>query len=449
MSALFGDLPATIVQRREPGGMPRLRVADRQQVTWQPLALDDLLAPDHLARAVLVFVCGLDLAPLRAAIRSCGARAGAPATDPEILVALWLFAIISGVGSARALARLCEEHVAYRWLCGGVGMNAHTLSDFRVDHEAWLDGVFTTSIAALLEGEVISLAQVAQDGLRVRAAAGAGSFRRGESLQENLEAARQQVETLKAELRAAPAAGNSRSRAAQQRAARERQQRVEAALAALPEAEERLRRNGGAKKPDKKTGKPQPARVSTTDAEAHVMKMPDGGFRPAYNIQFAAETEHGFIVGVAASDSGADQPSLEPMVEQVITRTGRTPRQWLMDGGFVKGQSITTLRRDHGIDVYAPPMAGKGPRDAADPARHDTPELAEWRARMATDAAKGIYRKRAATIECANAHARRRGLYSIPVRGRCKARIIALWHALAHNLMCGLRVAQCAAAQAA
>jgi transposase len=446
MSEVFGWLPVPACPSGEVGGAPRLRLADRQ-VVWQG-RLDELLDPDHIARSVLMFVRRLDLAPLRAMIRSRGSRPGGPATDPEILVALWLLAIIDGVGSARMLARLCVEHIAYRWLCGGVGMNQHTLSDFRVDHEVWLDGVFTTSVAALLQGGVISLAEVAQDGLRVRAAAGAGSLRRGESLQEHLAAARQQVEALKAAAQPA-AAGERGSRAARERAAHERQQRLEAAVAALPEAQERLRRNGGAKK--KKNGKPaapKQARVSTTDAEAHVMKMPDGGFRPAYNFQFSAETTNGFIVGVDASDSGADQPSLEPMVEQVIERTGETPEKWLVDGGFVKGQSITALAREHDILTYAPPMAGKGSRDPAEPAKGDTPEQAEWRARMASEAAKQIYRRRAATIECVNAQARQRGLYRITVRSRRKARIIALWYAMAHNLICGLRVARRAAALA-
>jgi transposase len=450
MSDLPGGMAAPADRPEASPVMPRLRRADRR-LLCPPMPLDDLLEPDHLARTVLAFVQRLDLAPLYAAIGSRGTQAGAAATDPEILAALWLFATLNGVVSARVLARLCVEHVAYRWLCGGVGMNPHTLSDFRVAHAAWLERVFTSEIAGLLEAGVISLEQVAQDGMRVRAAAGAGSFRRGATLQAHLQAAEAQVETLEAAAQDVPAGGNRRAAAARARSARSRRQRLQAAVAALPEAERRQRCNGRAKKKrkGKKGGPPPQPRTSMTDAEATVMKMADGGFRPAFNIQFAAETQHGIIVGVDASDTGADQPSLLPMVQQVIARTGWTPKRWLMDGGFINGKSITALQRDHHIVVYAPPKASTGNRDPAAPVKGDTPEQAEWRARMATDEAKQIYRQRGATIECVNAHARQRRLYSITVRGRAKARTIALWYAVAHNLMCSLRLERQAAAKTA
>jgi len=110
-------------------------------------------------------------------------------------VARWLYATLEGVGSARA--RLCEEHDAYRWMCGGVSVNYHTLADFRVEHLGYLNGVLTSSVAALLAEGLVTLTRVAQDGLRVRASAGAASFRRQERRQEYWAEATAQVEALR------------------------------------------------------------------------------------------------------------------------------------------------------------------------------------------------------------------------------------------------------------
>ena len=137
------------------------------------------------------------------------------------MMALWLWATVEGVGSARQLARLCEQHLAYRWLCGGVSMNYHTLSDFRVAHAAVLDRLLAGGVAALVAQGLVVLDVLAQDGLKVRAAAGAGSFLRRERLGKLAVAAKARVARLRAELEADPAAGDRRQRAAQQRAARE------------------------------------------------------------------------------------------------------------------------------------------------------------------------------------------------------------------------------------
>lgn len=295
-------------------------------------------------------------------------------------------------------------------------------------HGAWVDAALTSSIAALLVAGVISLSRTAQDGLRVRAAAGSASFRRQDSLQTHLAAAEQQVQTLKRELEQAPEASRNRKQAAELRAATEREARLKLALAALPAAEARTVRN---------KGKLENARVSSTDAEATVMKMPGGGFRPAYNTQLAAETGHGLVVGMEVTDTGADQPSLVPMVEQIETRYGQCPDDHLVDGGFVGRDGITQLA-GRGVAVYAPPRQTKtGEEGAAQP--DDTPELIEWRQRMATEEAKAIYRQRASTIEWVNAGYRNRGFRQIAVRGRHKVRAIVGWQALAHNLLCILR----------
>jgi transposase len=425
----------------EEGGRARLQRPDRDQVELRPTHLDGLLPPDHRARLVWEFVESLDLSPLHARIRAVEGHAGRPAIDPAILLALWLYATLEGVGSARALARLCQEHDAYRWICGGVGVNHHTLADFRVDHADVLDGLLTASVAALVAEGHVTLERVAQDGMRVRASAGAASFRRRDALDEALAEAEAQVTALRAELDDDPAATSRRVAAARERAARERAERVRSALGQLPAAEAARKRN---RQPT------EGARASTTDPEARVMKMADGGFRPAVNAQLATDTASQVIVGVDLSDIGSDHGQLGPMVRQLERRHGRAPGAMLVDGGFVNLDDIETLSTTHcGTTLYAPPTRPRHPeRDPYLPRPDDRPAVAAWRVRMGTPEAKAIYRERAATAECVNAIARNRGLRQLPVRGLEKARAILLWFALAHNLLRSIHLRRMATAPA-
>jgi transposase len=404
-------------------GAPRLREADRTQVCLRPVDLEGLLPEEHRARIVWAYVEGLDLTPLYQQIQAVEGEAGRPATDPKILLALWLYATLEAVGAARALDRLCSTHLAYQWLCGGVPMNYHTLADFRTAHEAFLDSLLTQGVAALMAQDLVTLERVAQDGVRVRASAGAASFRRRPTLEACLAAAEAHVQALRAELDADPGATTIRQRAARERAARERQARVAQALAHLPALEAK-------KKRDERTK----ARASTTDPEARVMKMADGGYRPAYNLQFATDTGAQVIVGVDASNAGTDHGQLAPMVEQIEARHAEAPGATLVDGGFVTKEDIETV--SDRTTVYAPVPKPKDPaRDPHVPLPTDTPALAAWRERMGTPEAQAIYKERAATAECVNAQARNRGLRQLGVRGLAKVRLIALWYALAHNLM--------------
>ena len=403
---------------------PRLRQADREQLL-PPMPLNDLLTDDHQARIVWRFVEGLDLTDCYARIRSVEGHPGRPAADPRILTALWLNATLEGVGSARALDYLCIHHNAFRWLCGGVCVNYHSLSDFRVQHLEFLDDLLTHSVAVLREQGLVDLNRVAQDGMRVRASAGAASFRRRPTLEECLVEATEQVQRLRAELEDDPGAGPRRQQQAQKRAAREREERLREALKRLPELEAK-------KKADEKAK----ARCSNTDPEATVMKMGDGGFRPAYNFQFATATDSQIIVGVEVTTSGSDQGQLAPMVEQIHERFGQRPQELLVDGGFASHADIAAVSTpDQGGVVYAPVPEPKDPkRDRYTPREGDSAAVAAWRVRMGTAQAKEIYKERAASVECVNALARNRGLRQLTVRGRLKAKAIALWYAIAHNL---------------
>ena len=444
-------------------------MAQRDQVELRACDLDAALAPDHAARSVWAFVQRLDLTALYASIKSVRGRAGAPAIDPAILMALWLWATIDGVGSAREVQRLCGRDDPYRWLCGGVNVNHHTLADFRVAHGPWLDAQLTSSITALLERRLVTLELVAQDGLRVRASAKASSFRRKERLQQLHEAARQQVQALKAELDADAGASARRKHARLERSALDRAQRLAQALHTLERLERRsqdqvqskadhrraekltskstgqrvlasskptTRATTNAATPAGQAGKPaaQP-RASTSDPQARIMKMADGGFRPAYNVQLAVDEKTQLIAALEVSDQGSDMHEMVPLHAQLVARYKHTPAHWLADGGYPKHAAIEHLSRCGTQPVTPPAKSRKKDFDPLAPQSTDSAELARWRGLMASDEGKALYRRRSASVECANAQLRRRGLYHFNVRGMLKARSVVLWHALAHNLM--------------
>ena len=401
---------------------PRYETANRTQVELYPCDLEALLPAGHAARLVWRFVEGLALTTFYDAIRARVGHPGRSPIDPRILIALWLYATIDGVGSAREVDRLCQHHDAYRWIRGGVSVNYHTLSDFRVQHHAALDALLTQSIAALIKRKVITLARVAQDGTRVRASAGLRSFRRRPTLEEALRVARRHVERT---ARQEDGAALSRQAGAQARAAAEQVARVEEALAEMPAVEAAKVRNHSKATP----------RVSTTDPEARKMKMTDGGFRPAYNVHFATDVDSRAIVGVAVTNVGSDQPEFVPMLDQLLARTGRAPTDALVDGGFVTHEGITAAAAQ-GVTVYAPVPKPKTARDPAAACPGDSPAVVAWRTRMATDDAKAIYKARAATAEWVNADTRtHRTLGPLLVRGLGKVHTWVLWIALAHNMM--------------
>jgi transposase len=422
----FDRGPQKEAQEASRSGPRRLRHAVRDQVEFQDCSLDELLPEDHQARIVWDYVCQLDLSELRGRIQAVEGGPGQAPADPRILLSLWLYATLRGVGSARELNRLCRDHMAYRWICGGVSMNYHTLADFRAQHVELLDRLLTESVAGLMAEGLVTLDRVAQDGMKVRASAGAASFRRQPTLEEALAQAEEQLAQLKKELEADPAASKTRQQAARQRAAEERTERIHAALEQV------------AKIAEGKKAKDRPkARASTTDADARVMKMADGGFRPAFNVQLATATDSQIITGVDVTNSGGDQGQLAPMVEQHQERYEKTPDEMVVDGGFVKKADIDAVSPPQGgTTVYAPVMESKDPqRDPHTPRDDDSPAVAQWRQRMATDEAKAIYRERAATAECVNALARNRGLQQFLVRGLRKAKGVVLLYALVHNLM--------------
>jgi len=448
-SSLFPSLPeSSAVCSKTPGqtGAARVLTAQRDQIALRPVDLESTVGPEHAVRNVWAFVERLDLSALYAEIGSVEGGAGRAAIDPKILMALWLYATVDGVGSAREIERLTETHDAYRWICGGVNVSYHTLSDFRCALVDVLDELLTESVAVLVNKGLVKLERVAQDGMRVRASAGAGSFHRRSTLEWCLKQARAQVQALKEEIEADPNASNRRRRAACERAAKERQARLAQALEQLAEVEKQKNKKKAVAKKENETEeqyrKRSEPRASSTDAEARVMKMADGGFRPAYNVQLASTPDSQIIVGVDVNNCGSDGGQISPMLEQVQRRYQKRPDEWLADGGFANDADIEDAHRA-GTTVYAPVRHPRNSsRDPYLPLPDDSEALAQWRQRMGSEAAKEIYKQRAATAECVNAIARGRGLSQFLVRGLNKVKAVALWYALAHNLMRAVTLTQ-------
>jgi transposase len=424
---LFEGLTEQTAPERLAG---RARVVSpvRNQVELVATDLDALIASDHPARLVWSFVGGLNLEPLYTAIKVREATAGRPAIDPAVLMTLWLYATVDGVGSARAIERLCASSNPYRWICGGVSVNHHTLADFRVEHVAFLDEILTAGVATMVAKGLVRLEELAQDGMRIRANAGASSFRRAPTLGKAMKQARKRVERLKRELDDDPDASNRRKRAAQERAARENERRVAEALAELDriKAERAKARNKAKSEP----------RVSTTDPEARVIKMASGGFRPAWNAQIASDPQSQVVVAVDVSNSSSDRGHMQPMLERIRHRLKMMPKRYLVDGGYTDRADIDWCASSEGggVKVYCPLTHSKHGTPPEAPRRDDGPGALDWRRRMSTPTGKAIYRHRA-KAECIHAHFRRRGLKTVLVRGIEKVKAVLLWHAIAHNML--------------
>ena len=435
---LFEDLPENEPVEAGWAGPPRLREPVRDQVELRAVDLEALLAAEHPARVIWAYVEKLDLSALEQRVQARAHGPGQSPPSPRLLLALWLYATTQGVGSARALARLCESQDEYRWLCGGVRLNYHGLSDFRTEHPELLERLLIANVASLSVANVINLDEVVQDGLRVRASAGTGSYRREKKLYKELRKAKRLVERLREENDDDPDASNRRIRAAKERAAREREAQVQAALAQLAEIEAHRARKGRANRNNKKGAKPSEPRASTTDPQARVMKMPDGGFRPAYNCQIATVAEGQIVIATSAETTGSDRGLMRPMVETIKQDFDRLPKRQLVDGGFNKNEDIEWAAAG-GVKVYGPAVKSKHNTDPYAPRPDDGPGVAAWRRRMKSPHGKGVYKRRAPG-ECINARFRNWGLRQFLVRGREKVLCVLRWFALANNILAGHRL---------
>ena len=371
-------------------GEARFIRADRRQVRWDMIDLDSLLPLDHRARVVWSFVERLDLSPLYEAIRAREGEPGRPPPDPAVLLALWLFATVEGVGSARELDRLTERDVAYRWLAGGVALNHHGLSDFRVDHAELLDALLRDSVTALIAEGLVSLEEIVVDGTKIRASAGRGSFKTRKTLEKVSAAVARRLAALKAEVAGVDGAASSRRRqAARERATREVAERAMKARDVLTELEaERARRLKTHAVDEAKKSEPS---ASLTDPEARRMRFADGAVRAGYNAQIAADARAGIIVAIEMTDRRNDAGLAGPMIDAIARRYNAVPKRLLVDTHYATAEAIVALAgHPKGVvTVFAPPPPARQDVKPAALARRAKERAREpdavrtWRTRMA------------------------------------------------------------------
>ena len=411
---------------------PDVRVSrpERLQREWRDFCLDEALPQDHQARTVWAYVESLNLAPLYEQIRVSQHTPGRPPITPEILVSLWLLATLESISSARELDRRCTRDMPYMWICGGVSVNYHTLSDFRTQHSEFLESVLIDSVATLIEQGLVPLETVAQDGMRVRANAGSSSFRRKPTLDELQQQATKHLERLKeeSESESARQEADARKQAARERAARERKERIDEAI--------KQREKLAAQREKRKKGDGRQTRVSTTDPDARRMKMANGGYDPAFNVQFVSDGDARMIVGVDVTNEGTDGSQMAPMVDQLESNYGKRPDRILVDSAFATQAAVTDVESKATKVVGGIPRAGqleKNGKDPYSPQRRDSEEYKQFRARMAEPSYQEVYKLRPSIAEFPNAVCRNNGLRQFRVRGLAKVKAVAIWHALAFN----------------
>lgn len=423
----------------------RVVEANRAQTSWSLVNLEDDLPEDHMARLVWDFTGTLDLAALYDKVRAREGGAGRPAADPRVLLALWLLATIEGVGSARALDRLADQSLGYRWLRAGVSINYHGLADFRAGHGDVLDILLTRSLAAFIAQGLATPDEIIIDGTKVKASAGKSSFKRAVRLDEAEAAARQRIAALKAELDDDPAATSNRQRAARERAQRERLEQIAKARETLRVIDqERSKRAGHDLKNVERMKAP---RASLSDSQARRMRFADGAVRPGYNVQVAVTSGEGFITAIQATDRRADSGLVKPMLEESERRTQTSAVRVLADTGYAHAADITALgtRARDPVEAFIWPVKDrKGVKPETLAARErergrENETLKAWRKRMASEQGEMVMKRRG-RIERVNAHLKNHGFGVMLVRGLVKVQAVALLHALAHNLLTALRL---------
>ena len=392
----------------------------------QLMSLDQMLPENHFARTVCAYVDQLDTSLLYQDIVVTAHQAGRTATNPDVMLSLWLLATLEGIGSARELARRCDRDMAYMWICGEVSVNHRCLSEFRVNSGEFLDGLLTDTVTAMIHSNVVAYDTIAQDGMRVRASAGTSSFRRAprlEKLKEEVKAFVDQLGGKDDDDR--PNDGQGIKRVSHQ----QRLERIEDALEQMEDLAERREK--------RKKGDGEKTRVSTTDPDARNMKMANGGYNPAYNVQFASDMSSRIIMGVCVTNQGTDGYELPLMLGQLKARYGHVPKTTVTDSAYATKPSITQTTQLGVTPVSSIPREDQLKAHGKDPYQRqkgDTDEYEAFRQRMLEAKNIELCKQRPSVAEFANADCRNRGLQQFNVRGLAKVQVIALWHALCFNL---------------
>jgi hypothetical protein len=249
--------------------------------------------------------------------------------------------------------------------------------------------------------------------------------------------AKEQVEALRKEIDADPAACLNRQIAAKKRAAEERKNRIGQAL---DEHKKLIIEKGQTKKKHRKPfteEEKKEIRASTTDPEARKMKMSNGGYSPAYNVQLAVDTGSRFIVGFDVIKN-LDSGQLSKMFDQLNSKYNVKASEWLVDKGYLEFNDLTKVQKK-GCKVYVNPSL-KGKKEPNAVSEKENAELGEWRKRMGTEEAKEIYKDRASNSEWANAGMRNRGLIQLLVRGLKAVKGTIGLQVIAHNITMAMRL---------
>jgi len=409
---------------------------DRAQLRWEMVDLDSQLPDDHRARLVWAFVQGLDLGEFYDRIKARDEVAGRPATDPQVVLAVWLYATMEGIGTARAIDRLCQQHAAYRWLCGGAPINHDLLATFRRENAATLDRLLSQSLTGLIAEKLITLEELTIDGTKVRARAGRGSMSKRKRLENIEKVVAERVAELKGELDKDPAEPERQRKRRALQAAEERVRRIERAHQKLAElVQEQAARAKRHAKEEAEKGAPK---VSVSDPEARVMRLADGAVAPAWNVQVA--TTNGFIVAIDPTDRRNDGGLAPGLVEKIVERCGRVPQRLLADTTAMTQEDIVKLDAHYPqMTVYSPPpperteVTAETLRKRRWRRRREPAAVQAWRTRMASEDGQQTYRRRKLT-ERAHGIIKNRGMSRFLVHGRDKVRAICLLQALALNL---------------
>lgn len=418
-------------QKKEKAGTGRQRFkkGERHQVEFFEGTLDELVPQNHPVRSIDAWVDAQDLSELTKRFRAVEGEAGATPFHPGVLLKLWIFATLESVGSARELSSLLKRDNLYRWLAGGLTICHRVLSAFRVLDGDFLEGLLTRHVADLMNTGLVTMQTVAQDGMRVRANAGKSSFHRQSTL-EALEAqVQEQLQVLREELdHPSGESRDSRETARRLLAKDEQLKRIRQAQEERAKLEEQRSRRS-AKEPE--------ARASTTDPEARTMKMANGGYNPAFNVQYVTDASSKVIVSVHVTNQGTDAGQAGPALEIMSRSYSPTPDHFLADGGFATRENVDSCAAA-GTTPYMPvkerqKKIDKG-LDPTAPQPGDSEAVKEWRKRMELEEAKALYKLRCETAELVNAQTRNHGFQQMPVRGLRKARCVALLHALTHNI---------------
>lgn len=405
----------------------------RNQTEFRITCLDDLVAKDHKVRIIWDFVNEMDISVCFEDIYSFDGAVGRSTADPKILLTLWIYSILDGNCSARKLEELCENHDVYKWICGGISVNRTSLAEFRSQNPRKFDELLTSCLAVMVKFGLINDADFSQDGTKVKANAGYNSFSREDSLKDIEAKLTNYISQLKLEEKANPSIYEKRKMAA----AVEKQNRVKSALRNLEETKcERIK--NGIKNGDRPTGDElQKVRASVTDPDVRKMKMGDGGFRLAYNLQFATGLDSRVIYGVhvvKTLDPGTPPAVMAQVSERLKKLNLSAIKNWIADCAYSAKIDIETAALLFpNCSYYAPPKLKKGLDPTKENIKKDSEAVKKWRKMINSETTKEIYKKRCSTAEFSNMHAKNQSLNEFSVRGLVKVKGMALLHAIAQN----------------